>query len=250
MTPLSMVTDPPTPFNVQAFLVQHGSGLAKLKIQTPGGAWVYASEWIRDCGAQFQVKAQFLLLLLEAEHGMISDKNAYPAEFKMVSLPNKPPAGVPVNRTEVPAGVNDKPPVPPGLGPYARVVRNGGTLRSGDGTQATADGNWYVAVSGPWKMVAALGAGIPDERHFPLWDVRRYLGFPEQIRRAAKLTRTFLDRYADAATRNNLEAIRITTYEGPVVVPEDAASFVLLSYTPSLKVLADRPRIFARLGLA
>jgi hypothetical protein len=238
--PLGLITTPVAPFGTQAYLAARGSGLAKLKIQTPLG-FMLVSEWIDQCAAQFQVGPRYMLMQLEAEQGLIRDKTTYAAGFSIMNLSNQPPMGEPDKKWASPS--NWKPPLPPGSPVDSRVVRNGGP-------KYVADGNWFFVFSGSWKMGACLGAGIPDPKAFPAWDVRKYLGLANQIFNSAKLTRKYLDQFAQAKLSGRIDDITVDTYEGQKVVAADGPTFALLQYNPSLQGLKDRPSIARTLGLA
>ena len=238
--PLGLVTPVMPTFATQSYLVSVGSGLAKLKIQTPLG-FMPISAWIDQVCAQFQISPKYMLMQLQAEQSLIRDPQTYPGGYRITSLPNQPPVGEPDKKRESPS--NWKPPLPAGSPADARVVRNGGP-------KYVADGNWYFVYQGSWKMGAALGAGIPDPKYFPGWDVRKYLGLENQIYHSGRLTRSYLDAFARAKLTGDVDAITVKTYEGQTVVAGDAPTFAMLSYNPSLAGLEKRPEIAKQLGLA
>ena len=222
----------PPLLNVQAFLEKQGSGLAKTRV----GAWMLssgrlASEIIRDAALEHGVRPEYLLVTLESEQGLVHDTVVHNANYKLKDL---------TFQTDI------KPAPPQG---FDRVVAT---------NPAKSGGIKWVAVSGEWKIVAALGMGIPDPGVPPAgvgWDVRPYLGLDNQIKFAAKQLRRYVDRWNAG---DKLVVLYPTTEEkivakaqgrkpvGETIVAGDPETYALLQYTPSPSVLVDRPRIFMR----
>jgi hypothetical protein len=199
------------PMNVQVFLDSRGSGLAKT---TYGGFWGIgkqtAAQIISNAAQKYSIKPEFILVTLQAEQGLVNDKTTYPADFSILKMSNM---------EEV------KPAVPAG---YDRVVSNN-PKKSG--------GNRWVAVKGSWKMVAATGAGIPDVKAMPAWDVIPFLGFPNQVEQTAKLARKYLDRWASGDKL-------VTLYGGETIVAGDPETYAILMYTPEPGQLTARPKLY------
>jgi hypothetical protein len=118
-----------------------------------------------------------------------------------------------------------------------------------DGNPATADGNWWFKVEGDWKYLAALGTGIPDPKIFPPWDVRKYIGLSNQIYRAGKLVKKWLDRWNDSTLTNNLELRTVTLYTGETVLAGNAETLVSLLYNPREERPLEEAKVGRSLGL-
>jgi hypothetical protein len=211
----------PAPMNIQAYLESKGSGLAKVNWKDPGifGKRWTAAEWIDTQAKAYRIRPQFLLTVLQGEQGLVNDGTVRDVAFQSKTLPG---------------AKEGPPPAPPG--PEWTVRRNGGPKFVDDGT-------WWLATKGDWKMMAATGAGIPDPGIFPPFDLRKYLGFPNQVKWAAYYLDKFMREWHEANASGNLAARTLTLYGGQKVISGDAETHALLRYTPSLVVLDKRPRI-------
>jgi len=205
--------------NVQGFLEKKGSGLAKVSWRSGplGLTKMTAAGLILDVGNRYRTRPEFICTILQSEQDLISDPAVRDPLFDVISLKEQ----------------GDVAPAPPSPGYMVR--RNGGAK--------TADGNRWFAVKGDWKMLAATGAGIPDPGVFPPWDVRKYIGFTNQIESVGKLVEKYYTQFNEAVRRGNVAGRTVTLYGGRKVVAGDPETFVLLSWTPSPQVLAERPAI-------
>jgi len=219
------------PMNVQDFLDKKGSGLAKVEWRTGllGMKKMSAARWIEDIAVRYRLRPEFILTLLQAEQSLVTDAVVRPPMADIIVLPDK---------TET------SPSVPAGY--IAR--RNGGYWDDRNKNRPgwirkVSDGNWWLAVKGDWKMIAAVGAGIPDPGVFPAWDVRKYLGFDKQIEAIGKLTEKYYTQFNEAVRRGDLAGRSVTLYDKRTVVAGDPETFTLLSWTPAAQVLSKRPQI-------
>jgi hypothetical protein len=209
-------------FDTQGFLTRIKSGLAQVRLKTPSGTRT-ASEWINENCARFGVKPQFILTVMQAEQGLLSEKRVLMVEYSVKSLPYLGDA---------------KPAV---SSPLDRVLRNQ--------PKKTPDGNKWVLVHGDWRMIACCGTGIPDpsgEGAVPNWDVREFLGFDKQVAQACSTIRRYLTNFEKSLALGDPGMRVVKLYGGENIVANDVVSYVLLQYTPSEKVITERTSIYEK----
>jgi hypothetical protein len=217
--------------NVQLFLEQKKSGLAKVSWRY-GTLNIYkttAAEWIQKIAERYRIRPEFILTVLQSEQGLVSDPQVREVKVDIIALPDKTEA-VPT----VPIGYSAR--------------RNGGywddrNKNMANWTKRVSDGNWWLAVKGDWKMIAATGAGIPDPNRWPPWDVRKYFGLGNQIESVGKLVEKYYTEYNEAVRKGDLAARTIKLYDGRLVVAGDPETYTVLKWTPSAEVLVQRPKI-------
>ena len=206
------------PLNAQAWLDSKGAGLAQTKLLAEG-KWYKAGEWIDEVARRFRIKPEWILTVLQKEQSLAREKSVMPAAFTLVRV------------KDIPADY-----VPP-------TDKNGVTVRY----VRSKDGPYRV--TGSWRLIAATGAGIPDPKVTPPWDVAVYLGLGNQIYQTAKLTSKWLDQFERAVVEGKPADRTVTLYptaaeialankegrkpRGENVVAADGPTFVALQYTPS-----------------
>jgi hypothetical protein len=138
--------------------------------------------------------------------------------------------------------------------------KNGVTVRY----VRSKDGPYQV--TGSWRLIAATGAGIPDPKVTPPWDVAVYLGLGNQIFQTAKLTSKFLDQFEKSVTEGKPGDRTVELYPTPAeislaqkegrkpkgerVVTADGPTFVALQYTPSEEAAISAMNVYKSLGFA
>jgi len=215
---------------VQDFLVAKRSGLASVKWSAGLFSGWTAATWIDSIAQKYRIRPQYILTVLQAEQSLVTDRAVRNPLVEVKALPD---------RTLTP---------PQAPGPDWKVRRNGGYWDSKNAGNAnyskkTPDENWWIAWRGDWKMVAATGAGILGPDDWPSWDMRKYLGFANQIEAVGALTAKYMVKYADAVAMGNVAARTIVLQDGSRVVAGDPEAFVLLNWTNNAEVLAVRPTI-------
>ncbi len=98
----------------------------------------------------------------------------------------------------------------------------------------TKDG-WAV-VEGEWRMAAACGCGIYENRTNLPKDPTHYIGFDSQVFHCAQVTRHYLNDWDKGDHKANLP-------DGRLVVCENQWAKVLLEWTPHPEVLEIKPAL-------
>ena len=169
-----LFTDIDPNFRIQAFLEKIQCGLSRVVVPltdvlvrasgAPSRAHL-ASLWIGRCAALFRVNPRAILMTLQAEQSLLSEKRELDPAVSIVR-----PASI----------------CPPGT----RIFMD----RSGVA----------FGVLGDWRMVAAAGAGIP-EKGGKFWIKPEFiLGFDFQVYQCAKTIRKLLDMFNRKVTLSPL----------------------------------------------
>lgn len=215
--------------NVQNWLETRGSGLARVRFRAFDGTDQTAASWIEKQAAAFNIKPEWILLVLQSEQSLVRDPKTYSAEYTVKDAK-------------------------PSL--LSRLIGRPSEAVAAPGCRLVKSKGGPVEACGEWKMMAAAGAGIPDPGVTPPWDVKNYLGFDRQVYHVGRMAARDLSDFATGNREVQLypsdeekaaAAREGRTPRGEVVLAADPETLVLLKWTPHPDVLVQRPLIYRQL---